>query len=260
MRRGRALLLTVAVLVALAIGVDFGAAAAAEYQVAKRMRAELGLATDPSVRIEGFPFLTQAASGTYEQVEVSAVGLPVGPLRDVGVEATLRDVEAPLGDVLGGGLASVPVGRVDGRVVVRDLDLGRAIGLEDLRIEPASDEELAAALDGAPPPEADPTSAGVRLLATTDLSGSRTSVRAIGLVELEGTTVRLTASDVVVDDGTELPPVVERALLGALSTEVDPGELPFAVTPTGVDVETGSLVVAGTATGVTIDDAGLGFG
>ena len=36
------------------------------------------LPDDPQVTANGFPFLTQAASGTYERVEVSAVGLPVG--------------------------------------------------------------------------------------------------------------------------------------------------------------------------------------
>ena len=50
------------VLVALAVGVDYGAAALTESAVSREMRSQLDLADDPSVRINNFPFLTQAIS------------------------------------------------------------------------------------------------------------------------------------------------------------------------------------------------------
>jgi hypothetical protein len=69
--------------------------------------------------------------------------------------------------------------------------------------------------------------------------------------------VRLARDDV----GTVgLPREIRQLLLKTLSTDVKPGALPFAVTPTGVSVETGSLVVAGTASDVTIGQAGIGVG
>jgi len=61
------------VLVGLLVAADFGAAASAESAVSRQMREQLGLVDDPSVRINGFPFLTQAAAGRYRSVDVSAL-------------------------------------------------------------------------------------------------------------------------------------------------------------------------------------------
>ena len=97
---------TVAVLVVLgaaAVGADYGAAALTESAVAREMRTQLGLADDPSVRINNFPFLPQAISGRYRSVDVTANHVAVGPLRDVQVRSQLRDVSAPLSQMLGDG-------------------------------------------------------------------------------------------------------------------------------------------------------------
>jgi hypothetical protein len=56
------------------------------------MRTQLGLADDPSVRVNNFPFLVQAISGRYRSVDVTADHIAVGPLRDVQVRSQLRDV------------------------------------------------------------------------------------------------------------------------------------------------------------------------
>ena len=90
------------VLVAAAIGIDYGAAAITESVVAREMRTQLALADDPSVRINNFPFLTQAISGKYRSIDVVADHMAVGPLRDVQVRSQLRDVAAPLSQMLGG--------------------------------------------------------------------------------------------------------------------------------------------------------------
>jgi hypothetical protein len=71
------------VLVAAAIGIDYGAAAITESVVARQMRTQLALADDPSVRINNFPFLTQAISGKYRSIDVIADHVTVGPLRDL---------------------------------------------------------------------------------------------------------------------------------------------------------------------------------
>jgi hypothetical protein len=68
--------------------------------------------------------------------------------------------------------------------------------------------------------------------------------------------VRITVKDVRLSrDGVgqvNLPRGIRQTLLTALSTNVKPGGLPFAVTPTSVAVETGSVVVEGTANNVTM--------
>jgi hypothetical protein len=261
----RKLIIAVLIVIALAVVADFGAAAAAEYAVAAQLRQQLGPATDPSVRINGFPFLTQALAGRYSSIDVRATGVPADPLRDLDVEATLHDVEVPLGAAISGELQSIQANRVDGRVRVKDTDLGRAIGIEDLRIQEPSDREISALLpagtNGNPAPG---EQAPIRMVATTDLLGQRTEIIGIGVIDLTNDLVQITARDVrLARDGVGevgLPRAIRQTLLTTLSADVKPGGLPFDVTPTRVWVGTGSVVVEGTASNVTISQAGTGAG
>jgi DUF2993 family protein len=254
----RKLIITVLIVIALTVAADFGAAAFAEYTIAKQLRQQLTLANDPSVRINGFPFLTQAVAGHYRAIDVQAGGIAADPLHDLDIEATLHDVEAPLSEVTSGDLHSVRAARVDGRVRIKDSDLGRAIGIEDLRIQQPSDQEIKELLPAGTPTGASvrSTRAPVRMTATTDLLGQRTEIIGVGLIELTGGLVRITVKDVRLSrDGVgqvNLPRGIRQTLLTTLSTNVKPGGLPFAVTPTSVEVVTGSVVVEGTANNVTM--------
>ncbi|MGH4006937.1 MAG: LmeA family phospholipid-binding protein [Pseudonocardiaceae bacterium] len=270
MERGngvRKLVIVVLVVLGLAVAADFGAAAVAEYTLARKLKEQLTLPSDPSVRINGVPFLTQALAGRYTAIDIRATGLPVEPLRDVAVETTLHDVDAPLPEVISGSLQSVRAAWVDGRVRIKDSDLGRAIGIEDLRIQRPSDEEIKEVLPEGTASNGNSTSdnqAAIRMVATTDLLGQRTEIIGVGLIELTDDLVRITVSDVRLardDIGTvNLPREIRRLLLKTLSTDVKPGGLPFHVTPTGVSVQPGSLLVEGTANNVSMGRAGIGAG
>lgn len=257
----RKLIIAVLVLVALAVVADFGAAAYAEHTVATQLRQQLALPSDPSVRINGFPFLTQALAGHYSAIDITATGVSVDPLHDLDVQATLHDVDAPLAEVTSGDLHSVHAARVDGRVRIKDADLGRAIGIEDLRIQQPSDQEIKQFLPPGTPTGDAPHGdrAPVRIVATTDLMGQRTEIVGIGSIELAGAVVRITAADVRLAGAgvgsAGLPRAVRQTLLNTLSTDIKPGGLPFAVTPTKVWVETGAVVVEGTASNVPIRPA-----
>jgi LmeA-like phospholipid-binding len=246
----RKLIIVVLLVGTLTVAADFAAAAAAEHLVATQLRQQAGLSHDPSVRITGFPFLTQALAGRYPAIEVQASGLSVQQLHDLDVEATLHDVSAPqiwrLSQVIEGNLQSVRVARLEGRVRITDTDLGRAIGVDDLRIQQ-------------PPSATHPASgkyAPIQLVATMHFAGQRIEVVGIGVIELTGDLVRITINEVQPSrDGAgavSLPPALRHTMLTTLSTDVKPGGLPFAVTPTRVWVETGSIVVEGTASNVTI--------
>ncbi|MGB9282151.1 MAG: DUF2993 domain-containing protein [Pseudonocardiaceae bacterium] len=254
----RKLIITVLVIVALAVVADFGAAAAAEYTIAKQMRQQLGLASNPSVQINGFPFLTQAVAGRYSSIDVQASGVSVDRLHDLDIAATLHDVEAPLSEVISGDLHSVRAAKVDGQVRIKDTDLGRAIGIEDLRIQQPSDAEIKGLLPPGTPTSGSPPGnrAPIKMVATTDLAGQRTEIVGIGVIELRAGLVRITVNDVrLARDGmgaVGLPRAIRQTLLNTLSTDVKTGGLPFAATPTRVWVETGLLVVDGTATNVTL--------
>jgi LmeA-like phospholipid-binding len=271
----RKFIIVVLVVVTLAVAADFGAAAFAEHTVAEQLRQRLGLPSDPSVRITGFPFLTQALAGQYSAIDVRASGVSVGSLHDLDVEATLHDVEAPLPEVTSGQLSSVQAARVEGRVRIKDRDLGRAIGIDDLRIQQPTDQELTelpsgtglrrtsagnAAAGLSAPPKDGGTRAPVRMVATITLAGQRTEVIAIGVIELTDGLVRITTSDVRLSPeglgAVNLPRGIRQSLLKELSTDVKPGSLPFAATPTRVWVQDGSVVVEGTASNVTLGQAG----
>src|SRR4051812_16409192 len=84
--RGRArmkgLLVTLVVLLGLAVVADWVAVGFAEDEVAQQLAAKGGLAGTPAVDIGGFPFLTQAIAGDYEDVRMSFtaddLGQPAG--------------------------------------------------------------------------------------------------------------------------------------------------------------------------------------
>jgi LmeA-like phospholipid-binding len=72
MRVARIILIVVVVLGGLFVAADRIAVSVAEKKAAQRAQATEGLSSRPKVSIEGFPFLTQAASGKLEDVKISA--------------------------------------------------------------------------------------------------------------------------------------------------------------------------------------------
>ncbi|MDT0405129.1 MULTISPECIES: LmeA family phospholipid-binding protein [Streptomyces] len=70
MRALRILLIVMAILVGIFVVIDRIAVHIAEGEAADRLKATENLATTPDVSINGFPFLTQLAGGTLDEVEV----------------------------------------------------------------------------------------------------------------------------------------------------------------------------------------------
>jgi hypothetical protein len=71
-RRRRWPWITLIVIVLLLVGIDRGANAYAENQMASQFQSNLGLSGKPSVNIEGFPFLTQVAAHKFNTVDITA--------------------------------------------------------------------------------------------------------------------------------------------------------------------------------------------
>jgi hypothetical protein len=256
----RRLVIALLVLVGLLVAVDFGAAALAESAVSRQMREQLGLADDPSVRINGFPFLTQAISGEYRSVDVSAQRISVGDLRDLEVRAQLRGVTAPLGELLGSGPRTLEVREAEGTVRVGAGDLERLLpGVERLRIENIDDEALERAVEEggeASLLDIDPETAA-RLVGTTTVLGQELEISVIAVLRLAEGQVQIVPRDVRVgdEDAPPLPSTAQRALREMFTLNVDPGSLPLAVTPTTLEAQDGALEISGTA-----EDLVLGAG
>jgi hypothetical protein len=248
----RRLIIALLVLVGLLVAADFGAAALAESAVSRQMRQQIGLPDDPSVRINGFPFLTQAVSGRYSSIDVDAQRLTVGEFKQVQLTAHLEDVSAPLSMLLGSGPKSVQVARAEGTAQVGPNDLERLVpGVSKVRIDTVDKKSLVQLVkDGADPDlvDIDPDKAA-RIVGTVDLLGAPVEIAVLAVLELSGGKARIAPRDVRLSDGTGLPipAVAQRAVLSQFTQPLDAGTLPLDVTPTSFAAKDGKLVISGTA-------------
>lgn len=256
------------VAIVLLVAADFASASAAEYQVATRMREQLALPDTPAVKINGFPFITQALAGDYRQIDVSAERLTVGPLRAVGVRTELYHVRAPLGELLGGSLRTIRVDDAKGTVQITKDDLMRQMpGVTKLAVGPVDQGALDAALanssaaapgssvDGITPDQA------VRMVATTSVLGQKTEVSAIAVLQLVGRQIQISPRDIRIGTGSQakqLPAAAQSALRGMFTVKLDPGTLPFEVRPTSLRAVDSALEVSGVAHDLVISSGSSG--
>lgn len=268
-RRGRLkkLAIVVIVIAAVLVAADFGLASAAEYQVSKGMRTELNLADDPSVTIHGFPFTTQALSGSFKDVTVMASHMPVqDKLRDAQINVELRNVQVGASELLSGHVSTVKIGQVDGSVQIQAADVGRLLGINDLQVVPQTlNTALGVVTAGAVPNQyTDGQRAGAELTGTVDIAGQQTKVSVFGLIELVNGSIVVSPKRLEVSNNMISGPLastVENQVMSRFNLTLNPSELPlpFTVRATGVVVYPGSLTVQGTATNVVLNNNGSGF-
>lgn len=276
----RPLVITLVILLALLVGVDFGAAAVAEYQVSKRAKAAFGLSDDPAVTVRGFPFLTQAIGGEYDHITVDARGVPVmDVLKDVEVHAEMRGVQAPLSDLLAGRTDSIAVREIEGQLRVKEADFNRALQsnslsrlrtsditnvtiapVSELRVNasPGTEDEIDDKADQealAKEEENEDGTAGVRVGATVDFAGQKTDLVIYGIVSLDNQKIQISPKRVTLANAIGdnlIAPSIQQQFLSLFAVTLDPGKLPVAITPTAVRVDPGSLSLKGKATNVKL--------
>jgi len=229
----KALLVVLLLLAGLALALDRLAVGVAEDRVADQLEVQGGLAGTPDVEINGFPFLTQAVGGRYEDVRISLTADDLAQPEGTRADVVLRGVRVPLSEVLSGSVTEVPVDRMDGTATL-------------------SYELLAAQLGG-----------------NTTLAREGDGLRITRTVELLGYTLPLTAAGTVALDGDELVVDVEQAtgagvdvpgfLVAEASDLLDlryPVELPFDLTLTRVRPADRGVVVDVEATDTVLRDPG----
>lgn len=218
----KALLITLVVLVGLAVVADRVAVNVADSQVAAQIQRQGKLAGKPTVDIAGFPFLTQAVAGTYDDVRISLTADELGQPAGTSAQVSLRGVHLPLSDVLSRSVSTIPVDRVDGTATLSYALLSQQIG-HGTTLTYAGD--------------------GLRLATTVQILGQSVPLTAAGRVRLDG--------DVLVVDAQRASAAgvkVPSALVGRASQALDlryriPA-LPFGLRLTGV---------RGTPDGVVVD-------
>ncbi len=115
--------LLVAVLVVDRVGVQY-----AEDRVAERLAEELALSATPGVQIGGFPVLTQAIAGSYDDVRLRVDAADLGELSALDVEVRLRGLQIPLADLFSQDVDTIPVESITGTVSIPYAEVAAQIG------------------------------------------------------------------------------------------------------------------------------------
>jgi hypothetical protein len=208
----RALLVVALLLIGLVLVADRVAVGFAEGRVAEQVAEKGGLAGTPEVDIDGFPFLTQAVGGRYDEVRISLTADQLGQPEGTSADVVLRGVEVPLSSVLAGSVQEVPVERIDGTATLSYALLSAELG---------SGTELEREGDG------------LRITRTLEVLGQQVRLTATGQVALDG-------NDLVVDveeasgAGVDVPGFLLDRATDLLDLRYPVPALPFGLQLTGV--------------------------
>jgi hypothetical protein len=229
----RALLVVLLLLLGLAALADRVAHGMAEDRVATELAEKGGLQGTPDVEIAGFPFLTQAVGGRYDDVRITLTAEELGQPAGTRADIALQGVEVPLSSVLSGSVAQVPVERIDGTATLSYALLSEQIG-------PGT--ELAREGDG------------LRITRTVEILGQSLRLTAAGQVTLEG-------SDLVVDvaeatgAGVDVPDFVLEQAADLLDIRYTVPALPFGLQLTSVSPDDDGVDIRVDATDTVLTTA-----
>ena len=208
----RALLVVLLLLGGLAVGADRVAVGIAEDKVAEQLAAKGGLSGTPTVDIAGFPFLTQAVAGRYDDVRIALTAEELGQPAGTRADIALHGVHVPLSSVVSGSVEKVPVDRVDGTATLSYALLSAQLG-GDTTLRRESD--------------------GLRITKTVEVLGQTLPLTAVGTVSLDG-------NQLVVDvekaagAGVDVPGFLVSRVSDLLDLRYDVPALPFGLQLTGV--------------------------
>jgi hypothetical protein len=119
----RRLVIVAVVIVGLLVVLDRVAVGAADNAVAARIQTQQNLQSRPDVSIRGFPFLTQAIGGTYDDVTLTVHHYRRAAIAVDTITVDLRGVHVPLHAVLSQHVSSVPVDSASAKVLLSYADL-----------------------------------------------------------------------------------------------------------------------------------------
>jgi hypothetical protein len=226
----KALLVVVLLLVGLAVVADRVAVGVVEDRVGQELAAKGGLSGTPDVEIAGFPFLTQAVAGRYDDVRISLTAAELGQPEGTRAHIALHGVHVPLSSALSGSVDRVPVDRIDGTATVSYALLSAQLG---------GDTTLRSEGDG------------VRITKTVELLGQTIPLTATGTVALDG-------NEVVIDverasgAGVDLPGFLVTRAGDLLDLRYAVPALPFGLRLTSVTPADDGVVVDLEATDAVI--------
>jgi hypothetical protein len=248
----------VAIVVAIvgAVAVDFGTSIYAEYRLSRAVREAADLGSDPFVAILGFPFITQAMRNHYDELEIKANTVDQAMVGKATLEATMHSVGLADSSWLIRPNAKLPVGKLESRIIIDSVHLGRYMGITDLMVE-APPEETNDATGGT----TESGISGSRGLVFTGTPESahfdkRVSVSVdLSIAGADKTTLVFTPTRILTGPDTanqKVPDDKRAAVLSAFKKRLPDQKLPFGVAPTSQGARGSDVIIEGITEGVTI--------
>lgn len=217
----RRLLIAVALVLGLLVVADRVTAVVAANAVAAQLQSAGNLRHQPMVSIRGFPFLTQAIAGRYDEVQLEARGLRSNDLQLDALQVTVRGARVPLRAALSGTVDAVPVDGLTATGVVGYDDLARLSNLPSAQVRPAG-----AQLD---------------VTARVTVLGQVLTVASRSAVTVSGGSLVLTPQTVRVQGSSS--DLLDHAVRDRFDLRLPIGTLPFGLHLTGARVTHAGLVV-----------------
>jgi hypothetical protein len=229
------LAVVVVVLLGLLVAADRIAAAVAASAVQKRIgdQAPFGPGNTPHVSINGFPFLTQAVAGRYDDIEVTGRELTIDQVNGVALDADMHGVHVPLGKAMSRHVNSLPIDHVNASVVISFDEVARLTGIKGLTLSDSNDQ-LRAALPVSVPGMGTVTASAD---AAIHVNGNRFSYT-VGNVDVGGVAV---------------PQVLLSQVASQMNGQVTLPTLPYRLEVTGVAVTSAGLRATARADHIVVD-------
>ncbi|MGH8961004.1 MAG: LmeA family phospholipid-binding protein [Jatrophihabitantaceae bacterium] len=225
-------LVVLAVLVLLALGLalaDRMLAALAERKASAYLAEPFG--HQPSVRVHGAPFLTQALRGRYRDVEVSGGGLRIGEISGATLNARLANIHLPPRELLSGRASELPCEGVSGRLVLPYGELARVSHVPGLALTFEQGRLIASASLPVP---------GISQLARVSGEATPTVVDGAAWLRVSGLSVA----------GLSLTALVLKQLMPRMNVPIPLPPLPWGLRLDGLDPTPAGLVASGSAAAV----------
>ncbi|MGZ4570649.1 MAG: LmeA family phospholipid-binding protein [Blastococcus sp.] len=217
----KALLVVLVLLLGLGVVADRVAVNYAEGKVATQLADKGRLHGTPSVVISGFPFLTQAMAGSYDDVRISLTASELGQPAGTKAAVDLHGVQVPLSEVLSGSVRKVPVGRIDGTATLSYALLSSKLGPSTRLTREGN---------------------GLRVTRTVELLGQQVPLTAVGKVTLEGNDLVVHVSRAA-GAGVNVPAFLLDRAAGLLDLRYTVPPLPFGLKLTSVTPAAGGVDV-----------------
>lgn len=245
-----------AVLITVVAGVDFGASVYAEYRLSRAVRQAADLGSDPFVAILGFPFIPQAKREHYDELEIKARSVDRPMIGRAMLEATMHSVALADASWLVRPDARLKVGKLESRIIIDSVHLGRYLGIRDLMVEAPPEETNDAT--GGTTESGISSNRGLVLTGTPKAAGfdKRVSVSVdLSIAGADRATLVFTPTGILTGPDTadqRVPGDQRDRVLAAFSASLPQQKLPFGVAPTSQGARGSDVIIEGITNRVTI--------